>query len=86
MKKENIINGKILQLARLKNSVSGNPRWKFIIQSGSQLFTMKTASSAGYKFLPYTYYSTTIVYHVTRKGNLICDDITYHGYTGITSD
>lgn len=86
MKKENVISGKILQLARLKNSVSGNPRWKFIIQSGSQLFTMKTASSAGYKFLPYTYYSTTIAYHVTRKGNLICDDITYHGYTGITSD
>jgi len=86
MKKEKLNNCKILQLARLKNSVSGNPRWKFIIQSESQLFTMKTASSAGYKFLPYKYFNVTVVYHVTRKGNLICDDITYHRYAGITCD
>ena len=77
--------GKIITSYRMKNSVNGNPRWCFLLLVNDRVcqFKTKTDSLAGYFFKNRNYYEAVIDYHVTRSGNLICDDITYGSYKGV---
>lgn len=79
------VEGKIISSNRLNNSVNGNPRWCFIIFTGTDAYKFKTAtdSSVGYLFKPWCYYNVVVDYHVTRAGNLICDGIVYGEYIGV---
>lgn len=75
--------GKIVKTERLNNSTNGNPRWHFfLITSSDSIYEFKTRSdvSVGYLFKPYGVFNVAVDYHVTRSGNLICDDITYGVY------
>lgn len=76
------VEGKIVSSNRLNNSVNGNPRWHFLLLTSDNIYEFKTQSdsSVGYLFKPWCYYNVVVDYHVTRSGNLICDDITYGEY------
>lgn len=77
--------GKLIYASRLKNSVNGNPRWNFIVLSNDQCyeFKTKTDSAVGYKFKRLLFNEVTVDYHVTRSGNLICENIEYGSYKGV---
>lgn len=77
--------GKIVTTHRLNNSVNGNPRWHFLLHAYSGVYEFKTRTDAkvGYLFKPYVYNEAIVDYHITRNGNLICDDITYGTYKGV---
>ncbi len=79
------ITGKIVTTHRLNNSVNGNPRWQFLLlaDTGVYEFKTKTDSKVGYIFKPYVYNEATVYYHITSKGNLICDNITFGEYKGV---
>lgn len=77
--------GKIVKSVRLNNSVNGNPRWKFyLLFQDDRLceFKTQTDSTIGYLFKPYGAFNVAVDYHITRSGNLICDNITYGVYKG----
>lgn len=74
--------GKIVKSECL-NIANGNPRWRFfLITSNDSVYEFKTKSDAkvGYLFKPYGVFNVAVDYHVTKAGNLICDDITYGFY------
>lgn len=77
--------GKIVSSNRLNNSVNGNPHWHFLLFTETNVYEFKTAtdSAVGYLFKPWCYYNAVVDYHVTRSGNLICDNITYGEYKGV---
>lgn len=79
------IEGKIITSNRLNNSVNGNPCWHFLLLASDSVYEFKTQSdsSVGYLFKPWCYYNAVVDYHITRTGNLICDDITYRQYKGV---
>lgn len=79
------IKGKIIHTYRLNNSVNGNPRYYFILLTDGSTCEFKTRSDGmvGYKFKAWNYYEVVVDYHVTRTGNLICNDITYGDYKGV---
>lgn len=79
------ISGKMVSSNRLNNSINGNPRWHFLLFTDTAVYEFKTATDSlvGYLFKPYVYSKVTIDYHITRKGNLVCDDITYGEYKGV---
>lgn len=77
--------GKIISGFRLKNSVNGNPRWRFLLLVNDTVyeFRTKTDSLVGHLIEHRMYCGVVIDYHVTRTGNRICDDITYEEYKGV---
>lgn len=79
------VEGKIITSNRLNNSVNGNPRWHFLLLTSTGMYELKTQSDSavGYLFKPWCYYNAVVDYHVTRSGNLICDNITYGEYKGV---
>lgn len=79
------IGGKIVTSYRLNNSVNGNPRWHFLLLADTGVYEFKTRTDAkvGYLFRPYVYTEAVVDYHITSKGNLICDDITFGTYKGV---
>lgn len=79
------INGKIVSCNRLNNIVNGNPRWKFFILSDGDVyeFKTKTDSLCGYLFKSNVYCESVVDYHITAKGNLVCDAITFGEYKGV---
>lgn len=79
------VEGKIISSNRLNNSVNDNPRWRFFLFTGTDVYKFKTAtdSLAGYLFKSWRYYNVVVDYHVTRTGNFICDGIVYGEYKGV---
>ena len=79
------ISGKIVTTHRLNNSVNGNPRWHFLLLTDTGVYEFKTQSDSkvGYTFKPYIYNEAVVDYHITRNGNLVCNDITWGTYKGV---
>lgn len=74
------LTGRIISSERLNNSVCGNPRYRFTIETNDSFIDFKTKSnsSLGYYFRPYCVYDVEVLFHITKAGNLIADEVFYN--------
>ena len=75
MKILELTNVRINNHKRLNSSINGNPRYSVSFDNG---ITGKTPSDAslGYSLTNYIGKNIDVIYHVTKVGNIIIDDIT----------